>query len=78
MNSRIRFPSPINEPVNSFAPGTAARASLKKELEAQAAEHVEIPIVIGGDEIFTGSTIIFAVLFFLFREWQRNRRLRAG
>jgi protein SCO1/2 len=29
-------------------------------------------------EIFTGSTILFAVLFFLFREWQRNRRLRAG
>jgi protein SCO1/2 len=29
-------------------------------------------------EIFTGSTIVVAVLGFLFREWLRNRRLRAG
>ena len=29
-------------------------------------------------EIFTGSTIVLAVLGFLFREWLRNRRLRAG
>jgi protein SCO1 len=29
-------------------------------------------------EIFTGSTIVLAVLGFLLREWLRNRRLRAG
>jgi len=29
-------------------------------------------------EIFTGSTIVIAVLGFLLREWLRNRRLRAG
>ena len=56
MNSRIRFPDPTNEPVHSYAPGTPQRESLKKELDAQAAEHVEIPIIIGGEEIFTGET----------------------
>jgi protein SCO1/2 len=29
-------------------------------------------------ELLTGTSIVIAVLFFLFREWQRNRRLRAG
>ncbi len=29
-------------------------------------------------EIFTGTTIVIAVLGFLLREWLRNRRLRAG
>ena len=51
------MPAPENEPVNSYAPGTPARASLKKELDAQAARHVDIPIVIGGEEIQTGVTL---------------------
>ncbi len=29
-------------------------------------------------ELFTGSTIVIAVLGFLWREWRRHRRLRAG
>jgi protein SCO1/2 len=29
-------------------------------------------------EILTGTSIVLAVLGFLFREWLRNRRLRAG
>ena len=29
-------------------------------------------------ELFTGTTIVIAVLGFLLREWRRNRRLRAG
>lgn len=29
-------------------------------------------------ELFTGTTIVIAVLGFLFREWRRNRRLRLG
>src|SRR5690349_19089808 len=47
---------PVNEPVNSFAPGSGARASLKAALTAMADERIEIPLVIGGKEIRTGDT----------------------
>jgi 1-pyrroline-5-carboxylate dehydrogenase len=56
MNSVPNVPLPINEPVLSYAPGTPERAALKTELERMAAEHVEIPILIGGREIRTGQT----------------------
>ncbi len=49
-------PPPYNEPVRSYAPGTAERAELKTALEAAASERVEIPIVIGKDEIHSGRT----------------------
>ncbi len=47
-------PAPVNEPVKSYAPGSAERASLEKELARQAAQVVEIPCVIGGKHIYTG------------------------
>jgi 1-pyrroline-5-carboxylate dehydrogenase len=47
---------PVNEPVNSYAPGTPARASLKAALAAMAAERIDIPLVIGGKEVRTGDT----------------------
>ncbi|MDH3271903.1 MAG: L-glutamate gamma-semialdehyde dehydrogenase [Gemmatimonadota bacterium] len=50
-------PPPVNEPVLSYAPGTPERAELKAELEAQASTIVDIPLVIGGEEIRTGNTI---------------------
>jgi len=56
MNSVPNVPLPINEPVLSYAPGSPERAALKTELERMAAEHVEIPILIGGREIRTGQT----------------------
>lgn len=56
--SRGRFvvPEPRNEPVRSYAAGTAIRASLAAELERAASEIVEIPCVIGGERVFTGNT----------------------
>ncbi len=48
------FPEPINEPVNSFAPGTAQRDSLRRELDRQQGESVEAPLVIGGRAVRTG------------------------
>jgi len=52
----FRTPPPTNEPILPFEPGSAARASLKAELEKQAAETIEVPLVIGGEEIRTGNT----------------------
>ncbi len=50
-------PAPQNEPVLGFAPGSAARARLQAELARQAGEVLEIPCVVGGEEIFTGRTV---------------------
>jgi 1-pyrroline-5-carboxylate dehydrogenase len=50
------IPRPTNEPVLGYAPGTAERAALKRELDVQAAQIVDIPLVIGGREVRTGDT----------------------
>lgn len=52
-NAFFRIDQPDNEPVNSYAPGTAARASLKRELERQREACLDIPLLIGGREVFT-------------------------
>jgi len=49
-----RVPEPVNEPNNTFAPGTPQRAELKARLKSMAAEKIEIPLIIGGREIRTG------------------------
>ncbi len=55
----IRIPTPVNEPVRLYAPGTPDRESLKLRLKQMASQtgsnRVEIPLVIGGKEIRTGN-----------------------
>ncbi len=53
---RRRVPRPENDPNLSYAPGTPARAELKNRLKQMAAETIDIPIIIGGKEIRTGTT----------------------
>ncbi|MGC6494546.1 MAG: L-glutamate gamma-semialdehyde dehydrogenase [Myxococcota bacterium] len=53
----FRVPSPANEPVRAYAPGSVERASLEAELARQAGEVVEIPCVIGGQRRFTGNVV---------------------
>lgn len=50
----FQVPVPRNEPVRDYAPGSRERAALKSELEAQAAQRVEVPLLIGGEEVRTG------------------------
>jgi 1-pyrroline-5-carboxylate dehydrogenase len=52
-NGRRRVPSPVNEPIKSYAPGSPERTSLKARLKAMAAEKVDMPLIIGGKEICT-------------------------
>jgi len=52
-----RFPVPQNEPVLSYAPSTPERAELKRALETMPKDVIDIPLVIGGQEIRTGKTI---------------------
>jgi 1-pyrroline-5-carboxylate dehydrogenase len=51
-----RVPPPVNEPVRSYAPGSPERAEVKRRLNEMAAERIEIPLIIGGREIRTGTT----------------------
>jgi 1-pyrroline-5-carboxylate dehydrogenase len=51
-----RVPTPVNEPVKQYAPGSPERAELKARLDTMAKERIEIPIVIGGKEIRTKTT----------------------
>ncbi len=52
-----RVPPPVNEPVKSYAPGSAERVELKAMLGKMAGERVDIPIIVGGKEIRTGDTV---------------------
>ncbi|MDQ3889075.1 MAG: L-glutamate gamma-semialdehyde dehydrogenase [Actinomycetota bacterium] len=52
----FRPPPPGNEPVRSYAPGTLERESLKRRLVEMKSERIEIPCVIGGDDVRTGRT----------------------
>ena len=54
-NGIFSVPKDYNEPIHSYLPGSAERDSLKAELDRQSAEIVDIPLVIGGREIFTDS-----------------------
>ena len=51
-----RVPTPVNEPVKGYAPGSPERASLKAKLEEMASQTVEMPLVIGGRDVRTGKT----------------------
>ena len=53
----FRIPTPSNEPVKGYAPGSAERAELTAALAAASAEVVEIPCVIGGKRVYTGNTV---------------------
>ncbi|MBI2378516.1 MAG: L-glutamate gamma-semialdehyde dehydrogenase [Deltaproteobacteria bacterium] len=55
-NAIIPIPKPANEPVLAYAPGSPEKALLKAELERMLREEIEIPLVIGGKEVRTGST----------------------
>ncbi|HEV3408512.1 MAG TPA: aldehyde dehydrogenase family protein, partial [Gaiellaceae bacterium] len=52
----FRPPFPANEPVRSYAPGSPERDSLERRLGDMKGERIEIPCVIGGDDVRTGDT----------------------
>ncbi|MBU0755475.1 MAG: L-glutamate gamma-semialdehyde dehydrogenase [Planctomycetes bacterium] len=55
-NAIYRVPPPENEPVFDYEPGSKARAGLQARLKSLMSEQIEIPVVVGGKEIFTGDT----------------------
>jgi 1-pyrroline-5-carboxylate dehydrogenase len=55
-NANFKFKFPKNEPVLSYAPSSNERIALKKELQKLSASVMDIPLIIGGQEIRTGTT----------------------
>lgn len=56
-NAVPRPPAPVNEPVLGYAPGSSERAALEAELVRQQGEVLEIPCIIGGEEVWTGNVV---------------------
>ncbi len=55
-NAIFSFPHPDNEPIKAYAPGSPERAELRAKIEEFKSQEIEIPLIIGGKEIFTGDT----------------------
>lgn len=53
-NAYFQVPEPYNEPVFSYAPGSAEKRILKDRLKEMAGQEVEIPLIIGGQEVRSG------------------------
>ena len=53
-NAIFKVPTPFNEQVYEYAPGSTERAKLKAALDDIAAKEIEIPLIIGGKEVRTG------------------------
>ena len=52
----FRVPEPHNEPVLGYEPGSPERDALRRRLDELSSERLEIPLVIGGEDVSTGDT----------------------
>lgn len=56
VDARSIPPTPVNEPIRDYAPGSDDRAALEVALDTMARDHLDAPCVIGGEEVRTGDT----------------------
>ncbi len=56
MNQIPKVPTAVNEPVCHYEPGTPQRRELKAKLKELKSRELEIPLIIGGQEVYTGNT----------------------
>jgi len=61
MDAVSHVPVPVNEPVLTYAPGSAERVRLEVELKNQQADAVELPMVIGGQRRMGGGDLVDVV-----------------
>lgn len=55
-NAIFKYSMPANEPVRNYVPGSRDRKLLQEELARLSSVITEIPVIVGGKEIFTGKT----------------------
>lgn len=55
-NAYFKVPEPRNEPILSYSPGSPEKVALKAKLAELRNQEIEVPLIIGGEEIRTGKT----------------------
>lgn len=55
-NAYFKTPQPVNEPIKSYKTGSPERENLKKKLAELKSRQIEVPLIIGGNEVKTGNT----------------------
>jgi 1-pyrroline-5-carboxylate dehydrogenase len=53
-NGIFQVPEPVNEPILQYVPGSGERAELASKLKEMLSEEVEVPMIIGGEEVRSG------------------------
>lgn len=53
----FKVPTPVNEPVLSYAPGSKEKAALEQALKDARAQEIDVPMYIGSEEIHTETKI---------------------
>lgn len=53
-NIKVSVPKAVNEPIKSYAPGSPEKTALKTRIAELKASEIEIPLIIGGQEVRTG------------------------
>ncbi len=56
MTNQFTIPIPVNEPIKDYDPGSPEKASLQAKVDELSSQVIDIPLVIGGEEIRTGNT----------------------
>jgi 1-pyrroline-5-carboxylate dehydrogenase len=56
MSRKLQVPKPTNEPVYDYGPGSREKKELEAKLKEMAGQVVDVPLVIGGEEVRTGDT----------------------
>ncbi len=54
-NAYFKAPIPANEPVLNYGPGSPEKAELKAKIQELKSREIEIPLIIGGEEVRTGN-----------------------
>ncbi len=49
----FKVPTPVNEPVKSYAPGSPEREELQRTYKELKSKQIDVPMYIGGDKVFT-------------------------
>jgi len=60
-NTNTVVPKPINEPILSYAPGSPERASLKDRIEELKTQQIEVPIIIGGQDVKSENLSVMSI-----------------
>lgn len=56
-NAYFKVPTPVNEPVLSYAPNSPEKIALKKAIAEARSKQIEVPMYIGSEKVFTDNKI---------------------